>query len=339
MRTIPLPDSASVEKRLKLALAYPSCSFGVPDPDPESDDDDESVPLPAHLLTFLAYFSPSNLECGCVPQSPEIDAILDKAFPHELIAPYNRLDVTDSGSGRHLFDFVVRIHRACLKNSRVAEDETAWYPLVAELLAVEPTPSLPSPLCVPIPAPPPVHGTSKKDLFLVINVTTKPILASLHPAGTTAKLAYILAFNPEQKRIKPTATRTFAAQLPLNVFNDPVIRNHIVVLGVDVTSSRNAPLDAQYRLGVWGMKTLDHKSNFGPGMSDLAVGVSVCAHVWSMHVTYWKNESEMVTHGPLVIGHTDTLYGTFKLVAFVVRLKTWASDEMWPQWEELLRAV
>lgn len=43
-----------------------------------------------------------------------------------------------------------------------------------------------------------------------------------------------------------------------------------------------------------------------------------------------------MTRGLVVVGHTDTLYGTFKVVAFVVRLQGWARDEMWPEWEALL---
>lgn len=60
----------------------------MPDPDPDPDDDDD-IFLPAHVITFLAHFSLGKIERACVPQSPEIDAILFRTFSHEIIEPYN----------------------------------------------------------------------------------------------------------------------------------------------------------------------------------------------------------------------------------------------------------
>lgn len=333
------------KKRLQLALCDPSCRFGIPDPDPDPDptDDGQDVFLPLHLIAFLAHFSPGKIERACVPQSPEIDAILAKTYPHETIEPYNRIDVTGEAAiaarGLNLFNFIIRVHRACLKNSRVAEDESAWYPVVAELLSVDP----PHPTdAVSIASPPSASGASKKDLFTTVNATTKTTVTSLHPAGTNVKLDYLIGFNPDHRTIRPTAERTWAAQIPLNAFNDTVIRNTIVVVGVEVKAAQTGILDAEYQLGVWGMKTLDRMRCFSgalAGRTQLAIGVSVCAHVWSFHVTYWRNEKEMVTHGPVVVGHTDTVYGTAKVVAFVARLKAWARDELWGEWEALLAGV
>ncbi|KAL0630770.1 hypothetical protein Q9L58_010385 [Maublancomyces gigas] len=332
------------KKRLQLALCDPSGRFGIPDPDPDPDptDDREDVFLPPHLIAFLAHFSPGKIERACVPQSPEIDAILAKTYPHEAIEPYNRLDVTGEAAiavgGLNLFNFIIRIHRACLKNSRVAEDESAWYPVVAELLSVDP----PRPTeTVSIASPPSASGVSKKDLFTTVNATTKTTVTSLHPAGTNVKLDYLICFNSDHRTIRSTAERTWAAQIPLNAFNDTVIRNTIVVVGVEVKAAQTGILDAEYQLGVWGMKTLDRMRCFSgvlAGRTQLAIGVSVCAHVWSFHVTYWRNGKEMVTHGPVVVGHTDTVYGTCKVVAFVARLKAWARDELWGEWEALLAA-
>lgn len=329
------------QKRLQLALCNPSGRFGIPDPDPT--DDGEDVFLPPHLIAFLAHFSPGKFERACVPQSPEIDAILAKTYPHEAIEPYNRLDVTGEAAiavgGLNLFNFIIRIHRACLKNSRVAEDESAWYPVVAELLSVDP-PRLTE--TVSIASPPSASGVSKKDLFTTVNATTKTTVTSLHPAGTNVKLDYLICFNPDHRTIRSTAERTWAAQIPLNAFNDTVIRNTIVVVAVEVKSAQTGILDAEYQLGVWGMKTLDRMRCFSSvlaGRTQLAIGVSVCAHVWSYHVTYWRNGKEMVTHGPVVVGHTDTVYGTCKVVAFVARLKAWARDELWREWEALLAGV
>lgn len=74
------------------------------------------------------------------------------------------------------------------------------------------------------------------------------------------------------------------------------------------------------------------------GKCEYAVGLSVCAHVWSYHVSYWRGEA-IVTHGPVCIGATDSLYGTMKVVAFVRRFKEWARDELLPEWIELVESA
>lgn len=124
----------------------------------------------------------------------------------------------------------------------MAEDEIAWYPVVGELFSVDPL-SPPSPFIESkVTAPPPISGFSKKDLFLTINATTKTTVSSLHPADTNVKLDYLLGFNLEHRSIKLTAARAFAAQILLNAFNDTIIRNTILFLGVEVKSAQTGLL-------------------------------------------------------------------------------------------------
>lgn len=78
-------------------------------------------------------------------------------------------------------DFVVRIHRACLRNSRVAEDESAWSPSSPS--------SSPSNLLRSSPHPPksPLHPPSAAPQIRTYSSPSmrppKPV-TSLHPAGT-----------------------------------------------------------------------------------------------------------------------------------------------------------
>lgn len=125
------------------------------------------------------------------------------------------------------------------------------------------------------------------------------------------------------------------------------MRKVVVVLGVEVkpTGGGGGMLAAEYQLGVFGMKTLEvarvlrsaegegEAEAEAEGVCDVALGLSVCGHVWALHVTYWGGEGRVVTHGPVVIAATDTLVGTMKLVAFVDALKRWAREKAWPGWK------
>lgn len=135
----------------------------------------------------------------------------------------------------------------------------------------------------------------------------------------------------------------------MNAFNDPSIDDNVVILGVAVKPASRGrggggDIEAEYQVGVWGMKTLsltrDLKAFSSQPMvdssCDLALSVSVCGHVWNLHVTYWRSDAELVTHGPVAVGATDTLYGTMKIIKFVQRFKEWAQDEAWGDWRKLL---
>lgn len=75
-----------------------------------------------------------------------------------------------------------------------------------------------------------------------------------------------------------------------------------------------------------GLMKSNNKVNFVPSVCD-------CGHVWSLHVTY-LTAHEIITHGPVTVGATDTLYGTMEIVSFVCRMSGWARKEMWESWGE-----
>lgn len=330
-------------KRQALYLSQPAGSFGIPDlADHEPED---AVLIPADVIAVLSRFSTGNFEIACVPRTAKIDALLRRSFPHERIPAHARLEITDEGPGPvhalELVNFAIETHRACLRNSRVGEDEAAWYPLVRSLLSIEP-PAADSPCAF---ARPPRHASPYRwtvnDLFITIDATTKSTAADLAPQPVAVKVDALVAFNGEHGTCKPTVRRALAAAVKVNAFADTLLAGTVVALAVEVkaTGGAGGEMEAEYQLGVWGMKTLNLMKRLAPGGPlGHVLSVSVCGHVWSLHVTYWRG-GEIVTHGPVSVGATDTLYGTLKVVAFVKAFKEWARDEVWAQWKALVEAA
>lgn len=339
-------SSDTREKRNKLSQSHPAGTFGVPDL--ANYDPEDGSQMPEGVIDILALFSVGSFEARCFPSTPEISQILARSFRHEPIPSHARLEITtedDMERALQLVEYAVDIHRACLQNSRKAEDEAAWYPLVRSLLSIEPPPAK-SPSVV---ARPPRHSYSNRstmhDLFLTIDATTKSTASDI-PPKVNVKLDALIAFNPEHRICAPVLTLALGSNIQVNAFNNTILQDAIVILGVEVKSTGDSggEMEAEYQVGVWGMKTLNltrrlrDLSSLGPLRCDYALSLSVCGHVWSLHVSYWHGEG-IVTHGPVSIGATDTLYGTMKIVAFVRRFKEWARDELWEDWEKLLNAA
>lgn len=327
------PSSDTREKRLRLIDFEPPGRFGIPDV--AQNDLDDSSTMPEAIIKLLAVtFSIGSLEEGCFPITPEIEQILETHFAHESIAPAARYIVPSTpeatGHALELFKFVMDIHRACVQNSGKGQDEAAWNTLVRGLLSVS------APDRDHIIARPPASSfwSSQHDLFLTIDATTKATTMDIPPA-VTVKLDALIAFNPSH----PLCAKIADTKVRVNAFNDTIIHDAIVVLGVEVKSGVAGVMEAEYQVGVWGMKTLNlirsYRGAPAPAKCEYALSITVCAHVWSLHVTYWRGAG-IVTHGPVIIGGTDTLYGTMKIVAFVTRFKQWAKDVLLPDWVEMV---
>lgn len=331
------PSSDTREKRLRLIDFEPPGRFGIPDVAQNAFDD--SATMPEAIINLLAVtFSIGYLEQECFPMTPEIEQLLKTHFPHESIAPAARYDVPSdteaTNHARELFQFVMEIHRACVQSSGKGQDEAAWNSLVRGLLSVSaPDPNHPTSSKIARPPASP-FWSNQHDLFLTIDATTKATTIDISPA-VTVKLDALLAFNPSHPLCAPIAD----TKVRVNAFNDTIIHDAIVVLGVEVKSGVAGVMEAEYQVGVWGMKTLNlirsHHGAPAPGKCEYALGITVCAHVWSLHVTYWRGKG-IVTHGPVIIGGTDTLYGTMKIVAFVARFKEWARVVLLPDWIEMV---
>lgn len=278
--------------------------------------------MPAAIVHLLAVTLPiGDFEAGCFPIAPEIEKILQSSFPYEGIPSHTRFIVDSSTSeddvhhARQLVEFAIDIHHACLQTLCITADETSWCPMVCSLLSVSPSPTSSA------IARPPSHSfaTNKHDLFFTIDATTMSTCLDLPPA-VTVTLDLLLVFyqqHPLCAAIRGTGVR-------VNAFSDASIHNAIVILGVAVKSNVSGGMDAEHQLGVWGAETLhlmrSLRKSSSPGSRENVIGLSVCAHVWSYYVMYWRGDG-IVTHGPVCIGATDTLYGTMKDVAFVRRFK------------------
>lgn len=299
------------DKRRRLKYLNPLGASRIPD-----DPDDNSL-MPVAVVILLALtFSVGFFEIGCFPITPAIEIILARFFPHESIPLHARFvlpNTTGAHHARGLIEYAINIHRACLKISDKPDDDIAWAPLVRSLLSVLPPPtdsSAPRISRPPYRSPPSRSSPiNTRDLFLAIDATTKSTAADLPATTNATDLDALLALNPGNPLCAP-------------------IRAPIVVLGVVVASAA----DAEYHINAWGTKTLTQlRSDRGRTKCDYALGVSVCAHVWSYHISYWRGGS-IVTHAPVVIGATNTLYGTVKIVAFVRRFKEWAGEVLLADW-------
>lgn len=168
------------------------------------------------------------------------------------------------------------------------------------------------------------------------------------PPLVNIKLDALLALNT---RADPHVQRAVRRGVRLNAFLEPSLEDHIVALGVEVKASGCA-MDAEYQIAVWGMKTLNltaqiaglyHRRQRAPWeeerMCNLAVGLTVCGHVWSYMLTYKAPDGALVTHGPVLVGGTDTLYGTCKVLKWVGVFRRWVVDRAWPDWKELLEGA
>lgn len=331
-------------KRQHLALLEPSAMFGTLGP---ADARNDLRLVPKGVITILKMFSVGTFETACFPATAETDQLVATSFPLESIPSHARLIVTDSEDSIRALDivkFAIGIHIACATNSRRCLDESSWYQPVRNLLSVEP----PAPGSTSVvPTPPALNGSpysNPEDLFLTLDATTKSTDPGLAPRSTNIKLDAILAFNPDHRTCVATYHHATRAGIKLNAFSDSSLDGTIVILGAEVKSpgGSGGGAEAEYQVGVWGMKTINLTKDLAQGDSyprcEYALSVSVYGHVWSLHVTYWRGEA-LVTHGPLYIGSTDSLYGTMKIVAFVKTLKMWARDELWQEWEAMVGAV
>lgn len=295
--------------------------------------------FPPHVRDFLRHFAQSEFEQRCLPYCPAVEAALDHAFSHELFPVSARLEVSPSDHAQAVafLDFATRIHSTCTRNSVKALDEAAWHPCVRSLLSVDP-PEHPS--TVPTLPPPDAHDPSAAELFLTLDATTKTTRKSVLPNYPNIKLDHLLVFNAEHALVQPTAALTREQALVINAFADTSIDDVPIALGVEVKAAGGSegPTAAEFQLGVWAAKTLSLSSSLAgtpqTAACDIAVGLSVCGHVWAMHVTYWNGQGALVAHGPVIVGSTDTLYGTLKIVAWVVRFKVWAAERLLPDWVE-----
>lgn len=173
------------------------------------------------------------------------------------------------------------------------------------------------------------------DYLQAVDASTKTISAALLPAGNVS-LDIVLVFDARRDERVRVA---LSAGVRLNAFDDDNLAGKLVMLGCKVKTASGPQMDVEYQLGVYGMKTLHLMRGIGKTrVTDVAVGVDVCGHVWSFHVTYWGSDGALVTHGPVLLGSTDTLVSTLKIAKWMCIFQTW-SEEMWVGWMALLEKM
>lgn len=343
-------------KRQFLERLVPSCTFGPPalaeDPHDDTNDEDDTfgnynpdpmplsppVALPPHVLDVIRTLSPATFEVGCIPLVPGTTTFLETFVPYEVFPAHTFLAVpspNDHPRALALLHFAIGVHRTCTHNCANALDEAAWYPCVQTLLSVTPG-------RIPYPPPSQLTPPSPTTLFLTVDATTKLTSSTILPSHPNVKLDALVVFNHAHKSVAATLARSSAR---VNALADACADRAIVAVGVEVkpTGGGGGLLAAEYQLGVFGMKTLEVARLLADGATqracDVVVMVSVCGHVWALHVAYWAGSGRMAMHGPVVVGATDTLLGTMKVVAFVVAVKRWAREKALPDWKVRIEAA
>lgn len=336
--TIPTPEQVRAKRRALECLVR-AANFGLP---PASLQTPAFAP---HVLAVLRRFAPSEFERGCLPFTPEVASVLDVSFPHEVFSSRARvenLSVNDRPRARTLLDFAIRVHLACVRNYAKGLDEAAWYPSVRSLLSINPSSSSRSSSCIPDPPLPEPHVPSPEELFVTIDATMKTTRKAIPPGHPNVKLDYLLAFNPEHVDCVSTAATLRQRNLLGNAFNDVSLEESIVILGVEVRTpgGTQSELSAEYhQVGVWAAKTLELARAMleepAPltAACDLAISLTVYGHAWSIHLTYWLTPTLQITHGPVMVGSTDTLYGTLKIIRFITEFKQWARSTVLGDWK------
>lgn len=322
-------DALSDTFETRRALQLPTSS-GL---DGAVDSTKDDPVMPPHLKRLLYQLSASQLDFECIPQTPEIDALLEKSFSHEYFAPHHRLAVSDEGAHDALafVELAILTHRIALENSHVGKDKSAWYPVVRHLLSAEDgistlflqaTDSLPD----------------ERDVLQTIKVTEIVTMPPAPPPLTDVKLDYVMVHHN-----KFFIWHTFEYDIRTSVFANADLRGKIVVLGVTVESAfHDGQANAEYQLDAWGMKTLNLTKELAgkrwnpTEVCHMTVGLSVCGHAWSMYVSYWRDDGSIGTYGPVSLGVTDTLVGTMKIIGWVSIFKGWAKSELWGAWRQLL---
>lgn len=336
--------SDSRRKRIHLSRQEPRGVFGIPLPTRNPGTAGTLTVIPKWVQSVINHFSTGRMEEQCVPQSPDIDTLLSDSFGHEYLPAHSRFPVphADQQIALTFIKFAIHMHIRAMTSSSSSLDESTWYPIVRRLLSIEP----PEPPCT-IPTIPDADIDDHYAFIQTLDATTKLTTAAVPPL-VNIKLDALLVLNTSSL---PLIQRAVNRGVRLNAFLEPSLDDHIVALGAEVKASGCA-MDAEYQIAVWGMKTLNLTAQIAAlyqqrqnipwdeqRACNLAVGLTVCGHVWSYMLTYTAPDGALVTHGPVVVGGTDSLYGTCKVLKWVGVFRRWVVDRAWPDWRELLEGA
>lgn len=296
---------------------------------------------PPQVNRFLDRFWTANFEAECIPWTTEIEHLIQQRYSLREFPLYNRM--TDIPPADHLralelVGWAIEVHEHLSACSTKVKDEASWYEYVRLFFSIIPTPGS------RIPSLPSCAGQSRNELLITVDATTKSTTKSILPGYPTIKLDFLLCFNPEHEQLHELSELIVDRNITCNVFSDPAIAEFIIPFGIEVKSCNGeGDATAEYQISVWAAKTLELSRLLAGGRpgetnADIAVAVSVRAHVWSLYVSFWDvagdvaGKRKVVTYGPVYVGGTDSLYGLFKVIKFVGELQRWAAEEVLEDW-------
>lgn len=326
-------------KRIRLSRQKPPVTLL---PAKKRDRTGALVVIPKWVQAVIENFSPSRIEENCIP---DIDSVLTNSFGDENFPPHSRIPVSDDDRKPALEFLKLAIHLHLRVITADSLDESTWYSIICCLLSIEP----PKPKSL-IPTIPNPNMPDSYAFLQTVNATklTTKLTTAVVPPPININLDALLVVNTSDDK---TVARAVMRNVCLNAFLEPSLKDRIVALGVQAKSSGSA-MQAQYQIAVWGMETINitakiarmYEKNTGVGWEqsracNVAVGLTVWGHVWSYSLTYRAANGALATHGPIVVGSTDSLYGTCKVLRWVTVFKTWVAVEVWPAWKLLLEGA
>jgi hypothetical protein len=315
----PSPTKSIRSRRILLDYTKPSVYFGPPmSPDGSESDSDSSengldtdiqaeigrlshledspdVHIPPHISAITRRFS-EEAAAPCLPD--EIVKQLRKLSPVEDFANIRtsqnpRLSLEPSELLRHvssLFRIAGQLYATSL-------DESAWYPLVREVLI----------------GPDSSENTNAfiKQEEAHLRVLCSELLPT-HNAKpiSSVKVDHVLQFNPANRRVNKLYRSLFTSQPPsfsLSAFNDPVAEKTFTCAIVEVKAPGGNFQEATYQVAVASavilerLRLLDRQVGECSRDGDLdmpVLGWIVHGHFWYLNVSYKQTEDSIVSRIP-----------------------------------------
>jgi hypothetical protein len=165
-------------------------------------------------------------------------------------------------------------------------DESAWYPLIRDILIDPP------------------HAASATPFVKHEEAHTRQLCTDLLPEQNesripTVKVDHLLQFNPGHKNIGPLYRAVFRSQpssFSLSAFNDPVAAKTFTCAIVEVKPPGGNFQEASYQIAIASAAVLERIRTLG-GDADgpPVVGWIVHGHFWTLHVSYREADGSIVS--------------------------------------------
>ncbi|KIM93219.1 hypothetical protein OIDMADRAFT_61858 [Oidiodendron maius Zn] len=355
----PSPTKSVRNRRIQLDYTSPAIYFGPPkishDSEEESSDNDSgsggaeraAPTLPQVQRLSLDNITPASHTDDQQGIPPAISALVrrlseetaDPALPSDIILQVSRISPTESfrkplpdtrpsskSLRRHL-RHISRLFEMARELYAGSYDESAWYPLIRDILIHPP------------------HATSATPFVKHEEAHTRQVCTELLPQQKdgrvpTVKVDHLLQFNPSHKQISPLYRAVFRSQPPsfsLSAFNDPVAAKTFTCAVIEVKPPGGNFQEASYQIAIASAAVLERIRTLG-GDADgpPVVGWIVHGHFWTLHVSYREGDGSIRVLGPYPSGNTATYLGLYRLLRIIEEVKTWGRDVYFPYLSSML---